>query len=331
MREAALPTPPAESTQSTTGRLDTPAAGLKLPKLSSAIPIAPLLAAISSLIEFEVRRDVGRHRAGRSANRHDDFTAHVEPGIFVDAEARLDHAVADEHQPGVDRAAPARTRLGSKPTSDWLSKARLARVRESGFAAARHASRGAAEPGRTSRPRSRPASGRGWRIARRHSRQRWRGRANRRRGLRAGRSPGIATWAWMRSAAACSEAAVLARSGCDERECAGEAGRGASLAAGLQLPFPLERVRDDHVDIGKARLPFQRLDQRPVGRHQQRRIARSPRPSTRAAPAPPGPVERIEHLEHRQPAAVAAVENQIVLRPLDQPFERGDMRGRQGR
>ena len=36
------------------------------------------------------------------------------------------------------------------------------------------------------------------------------------------------------------------------------------------------------------------------------------------------PVERVEHLEHRQAAAVAAVQHELI-RPLDQPLERGDM------
>ena len=72
-----------------------------------------------------MRGDLAGQAGGRAAQRDDDLPGDVEPGIFVDAEPGLDDAVADEHQPGVDRPLL----LGQarpQPDIDIVEQARLA-------------------------------------------------------------------------------------------------------------------------------------------------------------------------------------------------------------
>ena len=73
--------------------------------------------------------------------------------------------------------------------------------------------------------------------------------------------------------------------------------------------------------------PFERADQRPVRSDQLGRIADPSRSQVPVHGLTDDAIERVQHLEHRQAGAIAAVEHEIFVGPLDQPLKRCDMGG----
>ncbi len=86
---------------------------------------------------------------------------------------------------------------------------------------------------------------------------------------------------------------------------------------------------DDRVDVRMLRSPIQCLDDRFVRGDQHRRIASAARHHVALDAGAGGAVHSVKHFEHRKAFAVAAVENEIVLRAADQTIEGNDVGSRE--
>src|SRR5437764_14744133 len=94
----------------------------------------------------------------------------------------------------------------------------------------------------------------------------------------------------------------------------------------LELSFPRQCVADDVVDVGKSRAQGEGFQQPVVVGDELGRITRASGFNLALDRHVRQPIDGIQHFHHRQAFAVAAIHHDILLRPLDQSLERGNMR-----